>query len=666
MSTVESRFGRLPKLQEERHHELDQQARQAQTYSTKLEETAEEAIRIMKEEMERTQHLEMEAIRSHPQLVAWKARVAQVEARCREWQANHDRECREREGELQHLRALQGERQQQLSALEAQRADADNQWNHLSGDRWRLEQEVETSKRAEEDARRRLQDAASRLKPQEEELESLRHRLTALQEQRQRMGPEAEMARHELLCLQSQRDQLAGERSTLTTELVNLEASFQKERDALMLARAGAQQAADALAEHRGIYDQLVRGAGDHEATIRKAHEAINQADVFRGEAERLRQQEQVKYTRLGGECEGLSGKRVALQRQIEELIKERDRVDSALFERRQQQQDCQVEMHALDMDVKRAESLASDARSLLSVSETAMAEQIRKRRDEEAVMQGFLEQRNTHEAEARRIESICHDADARVSLLRARLDDLARQEATCEEAMTRCREVIVQGERDRDNVAGDIASLMAYIDRLKREIEPLRSDITDAERVIGQCADQALRARRELEVINQKLSTLKSSELMNQIDGHRSRLEELENRLGDIEGRLANLAADVNPYQVELETLRGQETEIQAAAKADILSNPPDTFRQQMAREAEAVMRAEMASGLVARQKQIEMQTKELADLEPSANPRITLDEEAAERLANEHFLGSPNLDYRRVASAIVELSEQRHISAH
>lgn len=666
MSTVETRFGRLPKLQEERHYELDQQARQAQTYATKLRETAEEAIRIMKEEMERTQHLEMEAIRSHPQLVAWKARVAQVEARCREWQANHDRECREREGELQHLRALQAERQQQLSTFEAQRADADNQWDHLNGDRWRLEQEMEASKHAEEDARRRLHDAISRLKPQEEELEGLRYRLNGLQEQRQRMGPEAEKARHELLRLQSQRDQLAGERSTLTTELVNLEANFQKERDSLNMARAAAQQAADALAEHRGIYDQLVRGTGDHEATIRKAHEAINQAELFRGEAERLRQQEQVKYNRLAGECEGLAGKREALQRQIEELIKERDRVDSALFERRQQQQDCQVEMHALDMDVKRAESLVGDARSLLSVSEGAMTEQLRKRRDEEAVMQGFLEQRGIHEAEARRIEGICRDAEARIGLLRARLDDLVRQETACDESMVRCREVIVQAERDRDNVAGDISSLMAYTDRLKREIEPLRSDITDTERVIGQCADQTLRAQRELEMINQKLSALKNSELMNQIEGHRSRLEELENRLAGIEGRLANLAADVNPYQVELETLRGQETEVQAAAKADILSHPPEVLRQQMAREAEAVMRAEMASGLVARQKQIEMQTKELADLEPSANPRITLDEEAAGRLANEHFVGSPNLDYRRVASAIVELSEQRHISAH
>ncbi len=117
------------------------------------------------------------------------------------------------------------------------------------------------------------------------------------------------------------------------------------------------------------------------------------------------------------------------------------------------------------------------------------------------------------------------------------------------------------------------------------------------------------------------------------------------------------------NVYSAHLAEMEREREDIELCIREELAKSPPDLLKEQMAREADAVLRLDFVSGLLERQRKIESDAKMLASLHMDiSQPRFTvIDKEAGERLFTEHFTSDG--DYRRVVTAIKELTSTEHI---
>ena len=660
--SLEQRFRRLPRLQNDRQSELSQQARQAHEFSQKLRETEAEAIHLMQEEVDRTQRMQESAVMSHPSVQELEERIGKESWSAREWDFNVNNERNRIVEQIEGIKETITEKEAMLNDMERQKDTFGRQWEELNEEKSKLENQVNSSTMSEDQVKQRIDQLKNQIGSMEGNVNSLQTHLLEGEKRQHSIDPEIQNIKVELQRLQHQK-QVTGNVDHLESEQSSLQNSIEKERDYVNKTKGCIHEADNFLKQHKAIHDALKKEVEYWKGNIDKASSATDLAKNFKSEITNHRERVKQEIASIKGTCGELVGKRETLNEQIRQLMQERDKLEETIYNHDKHVGQLEVQLAQYSEDIAMADQLDQEAHKLCSETENNIRGKGELLDREESLMSECLDKKNQAERTVREAEGRINDLIQRMRELENRINEASGQHGQMQYKIDELQNKHDSLIRERDSCALNLQNIRNKINQLVSQIKPLQDELTTCYHQNRQFFDARTSAQRRLEEVNNRLKqhptnlSMRISDLQAELTSLKAHLQELEQKLS---------TSSANPFNAIVESLKFQRSAIEQAARSEILKNPSSELLAQMARETEAVMRAEYASGVASRQHQIEREAGELATLKASSQVNLVLDEQATGRLLNEHGLMGTVPDYRRVASAIVELSEQHHISAH
>lgn len=657
MASLVSRFSVLPRMQEERQYEANLLAQQAQQNTRRLQETREEAERIMKEEMDRTRRIELDLIERHPTVLRWAMDRAKLQSQMEEWNASQAEQQRRRQIEWQMLRTRLQAKESLLETFLKEQAESQQKAEQLRMERDRLEHELAEARKAENEARARHDlFSTDRLKQQVGDCEK---HLAQIMSTLDRMAPEKAAAEANIATMEHQIGQLKMQIDSAGVEAFQCEDRRKTLLNDIERAKTLSLEAQQAADEHRGMLSALKTSVSSNEEKFRKAQATAKQAHDLKNQTAGLLGRCREQLGQVKNESESLKARRDAIQRQIEQLLREQMDVSDKLSNNMTEEQRLGEEISLLDRDYHQADSFYQEAIE----AQHRMQEETRQHdeglRNQQQIIDAFMSKKNDADLERREAEEALKGVEARWERIKPRYLDSQNSIYNLEQKIQHEKQRLAEMASHQESLDKDLVNYNNALQGLEQQLESsqVEKDVTVDN--LNRITNTIRNKNRQVEELDRSLSALGV--------GHGPRIGQLENEIRALQGELQQLEQQpplpqVNPYSQQLADLEVQRDDLVRRVMDSFRSSPPQELVDQMQREAEAVMRAELAAGLLTRQVHIESEARSLADLRPNSEPRIVLDDQAKTRLIGEHWEGS---DYRRIASTVVELTEQQHIMA-
>ena len=636
MSSVSERFKRLPEEQILRNEESARQAREASELLKRLRVTRQEAEKLAKEEIDRTRRIQREEVEMHPEVMDLKKRLRNAE---------RDREIWERK-----QKDLEKSYKLELDSLKRDEGNLINRYNSVLEEelKMRSEQEKIGRDRNEKEKRfRKLEGKLENMKREEEsqfinDMEVLKRQISEL-EGRFPFGDfegnkrQLDQIENEIRSLQDAKDRSIEERSNLA----------EKERQAaqdLLKAQNLVKDAKQFEEEKKRELEHLKESAGtpqSYENAQKVLFDAEKQVQELESSHINLIKEREIKNRSVEEKSKRIN----TIRSEIERLQNELTSLESSQFEDYNNVYELENQINRYEIELKDAKDRVNEARNHLDF----------------------------YTNERSRISE-------KVAILERHIGDLqkARQEAEneekrgvelCDEIGRKCNEVEIASLTQTDRIeklnqkALDLQSKLFDFDRIKSDINSTRNSLNQVQ---TRWNEWRINRRGPIqEEFDSLRSWLSSHPKIEAISTKRSQaiwidLEKVRNHIDELKGRYPT--ANVNfedPEQVR-QALRNKEVEIENRLSSR--SGPASPrFLTQLEREAEAIMRAEVAATHERKQEAIERDANELSKLRLSLHPQVNLDEEARRRLWR---LNQETSETGPIAEKVLELCQTRNIT--
>ncbi|PJF19289.1 hypothetical protein PSACC_00896 [Paramicrosporidium saccamoebae] len=647
-------------MQEERHQESELQAHQTGILTQRLHETLVQAENIMKEEMDHTRQLEKDMIEVHPNWINCLQTKLDLERQSREWEVGMAEERRRIEGELNMLNVQCQAKQAQVRHLEEERRRAEASRATLEHERAAILSDLNGAHQGEQDSRVRHDEISSRLSSLEEQIRTTERMQLNLIQRKNEIGPELEKYQQDVRTQQEQLNSFKASYSATNQELMRWEGMLAKAKadyDRAVGLILDSQAGAD---ENRGVYDALKSSVGNNEEKLKRARDTAQRAMELKNQATALKNQHETQLKALQGENQTLSARKDELQRQIEELMRQQAHVIDQLNTNMSSQGQLQQEIQCLQHDEKQANDFYQDTLGLQRSLEQSVRESRESLGNQQSLIESFMAKKSEAERGKREAEALLKPAQDQMERLSPRMAEYRSRVQELEDSVNGLQETIAALEPEWNELEYRIKEHQSHLEKFHSNIAPVREELRAANTSMNNCTQQMRVLTRRHDDIDKQLQ-VGHEDFDRRITMCYAEISNLQGRAEECEKRLSSVPRS-NPILAQLYQHEEQRAFVVEQIKQELHSNPPAELNAQLAREAEAVMRAEFASGLLSRQKQIESEAKDLASLRTLTEPKITVDQQATGRLFGEHLTGA---DYRKLASTVVELTEQHHIFA-
>jgi chromosome segregation ATPase len=662
--SLASRFSTLPRMQEEREQESSTQAFQAEALTKRLWETKVQAERIMKEEMDLTQRLEAELINAHPEWNQWHRKKMDIERQSSDWERGKMEERRHLEAQINQFKSALKAREVQLERLFEEQVKMDKDFQNLNQERDKLYVQLNEAKAGEDDAKGRLESVRSQQNPVEQQVMEIERQLSSQQVRLEEVNSALHRAQESFRQRESTMNELRRRFQATSEDIQRWEGKRKEAEQDVDRAKMLAMEAQSAADEHRGIFEALKVTMEGSQTKTRRAQDAAQHALSLKNKAVSLKLQYKERLESLKSENSGLATRRDELQRQIDELLSQQATIIEAFNKNADTQTNLEYEVHCLDHDEERADKFYRDALEVQRQIESSAVSNRDQYNNEVSLIDSFMAKKIEAERERQEAERILKEAESALQNLKPHLDEFTSRQIELESAYVEERGRINSLEAERNEINRFLATQRDLLENGKQRLGPLREEFNATNMMLINFGHSISKLNRRLGEIEKQFESRRVN-FLPRIDQLQNEINDYRNNIGNLEVRLGSLdIPEANPYTAQLHSVNSEREQVRARIVENLCANPPESLINQMKRETEAVMRAELAEGLHSRQVQIENEAKRLAEVKTADRPGLILDDHAKGRMFGEH-LTEKRQDYGHLASVVVELAEQHHIMA-
>lgn len=628
--SLSERFKRLPEEQQLRNEESARQAREASELLRRLKATRQEAERVAKEEIERTRRVQREELEMHPEIVDFKRRLRNAE---------RDRETWERKQKDQE-RAYQIE----LDNLKRDEAAALNRFNFAQEEEMKMRQEQESlqlERQEKEQQFKEFDQKLDNLKREEEsqfinDINVLKRQIQDLEEQIPSgdLKSNLNQIENEIRGIEDFRDRAIEERNKLA----------EKER-----------QAAEDLLKAK----ELLRDAKNIEEDKTRQLESLNSYVVSGGgfekslfEAEKRLQELESTHSKAKKDRDSCARIIEDKDIRIKAIRSEIRRLEDELIGVEQSKADQYDNLYDLENKVNRSEFELRDAREQLNEirQQNEFYAQETKKMNE---CKGELEQetnaaqraRQEAEIEEKRAIELCSEIGKKCT----EADNLSKHNTERLEQLNR--------------TAMDLRMKLSNYEGIKSEIEQKRAALHEVQHRWNEWrVNRFAPLQRDFESVRIWLSTHPKIEA---VSIGRSKtawndLDRIRKRINELQGKYLTPTVNFEDPGTVRGLLDAKEQEIRT--RLTERSGPvSQRLATQLEREAEALMRAEVAATHEQKQAAIEREANELSQLRLSLKPQVALDQEAQNRMWK---VNQETGETGVIAAQVIELCQSRNIT--
>lgn len=363
----------------------------------------------------------------------------------------------------------------------------------------------------------------------------------------------------------------------------------------------------------------------DEEKLRKLAQTAAEAADLKR-QALVLSAQHEKDLTIFDSRRQVLHNRRDEVSKQISELLKQQDQIDRDIKQNDDEIFNLQNEISCLHADEQKADVYMREIQDLRS--------------NVEAKVNGTL-------------NNITNFYSPKIADQRKKMEELERYIADLKSKLDSIQAEEFSNQRAYEDNKQLFDSLNAQLSPLEEEMNAAKSILLNSQNLIRMRKDDLDKCQRQLGNFH--------GEYDQRIQNLHEQLGSVDRQANELQVKLAH-PRQLNPYNPQLQEMMASREEAMRQAIASLREDPPKEMIEQLSHETEALMRAQLASGILSRQKQLEDEAKDLATVKAVHNPRFNFDNQAKERLLGEHL---ENSSYSRITNVIADLTEQKHIVA-
>lgn len=628
--SLSERFKRLPEEQQLRSEESARQASEASELLKRLRTTRQEAERVAKEEIERTRRVQREELEVHPEVVDLKRRLRNAERERDIWERKQKDQERSYQTELDNLK------REETSAL--------NRFNFAQEEEMKARQEQESMQRERTEKEAKFKELDMKMDNLKREEESqfindttvLKKQIQSLEGSQPNFDLKANLSQieNEIRSIEDSQDRNMAEREKLAEKELQAAKDLEKARELHEKAKS---IEGDKLAELDFIKSTTISGTETF-SSVEEAEERVQELETFYNSVKREQEFCNKTIEEKGKRIELIRSEIERLKDELNELERSQSADYGAFY-------DLENKEKRFDFDLREAREHLHD---------------IKERRDY------FLQEKKRNEERLGQLEQ--EIGAARRAKVEAEAEE-KRASDLCAEIGKRCNEtdLTLKNQTDRleqlNRTAMDLRVKLENYERVNSEIDQLKSALNEVQhrrnewRINRFAPIQNEFERLKIWLLShpkiEAISTGRSVAAWNDLERIRKRINELQNKY------------PVLPVTFENpETVRGlledkeQEIKSRLAARSGPISQ---RLASQLEREAEALMRAEVAATHERKQEAIEREANELSQLRLSLKPQVALDQEAQNKLWQ---VNQETGETGAIAAQVLQLCQSRNIT--
>lgn len=629
-STLSERFKRLPEEQQLRNEESARQAKDANDLLKKSKATRQEAEKVAKEEIEKTRRMQREEIEMNPEIVDLKRRLRTAEREKDNWERKQ--------------KDLERSYQMELDSLKREESVNLNRFNSAQDEEMRLRREQEKVQKERSEKEQRYKDLEGQLeymKREEEsqildDMEVIKGKINELESKRlneKDFKGNLNQIQTELRIIEEQQDRLTDELSKLSDK------------------------------DHQ-VTEDLFKAQSLNQDAKRLEEEKVKELDYLRQSGqgtfdfEKAFVESERKVIELEGQRASLQREREVFNKSIEEKAKninfirsEIDRLKEELIEIENSQANDSNNLYDLENRLRGTEYELKDAKDHLK---------------------NVRDEREYYLEEKKRSNEKIGQVEGELSTARKALQETENEEKRAKELGEEIRkrrndtESLIKTHNDRlfnlNQSYFDLQNKMKEFERIDEEITNQKSILTDIQNNLSNWrAQRRGPLQEEFDSLRnwlashpkiESIPTGRSTAAWNELERIRRRINEIQNRFPSVP------AVFENPDQLKSQ-IGAKEEELKSRLTARLGPISP-RLASQFEREAEAIMRAEIAATHERKQEAIEREASELSKLRVSIKPQVALDEEAQNRMWKLNQEGETGV----IADQVLQLCQSHNIT--
>lgn len=591
-----------------RNEESAKQAREASEFLKRLRVTRQEAENVAKEEIERTKKLQKDEVNMHPEIIDLKKRLSSGEREKSNWERKQKDQERSYKNEL--------------DVLNREESNLFNRFNTAQSEELKLRQEqekIEHQRGEKEQGFRNLEKKLEFIKKEEEsqfigEMEVLKRQIIDL-EKRLPSGDQE--------CNKNQLNQFENEIRT-SEELRDRDI---KERQ--QLTEKEGQAALDLVTAQ-----QIVQEAKSIEYQKRRELDEMKEAIPHGYEnAQKNYFDSEKRMKELESTHDNLMKQKESRQRVIEDKQRRIEGIRAEIKKLEQELGDLEVssaaeynELYDVENKINGNEYELRDAKDHVNEAKRAYDFFVQERAR-------FGERSATLEREIVDVKRSLQEAESEERRATDLYDEIGKK---CNE-MDRVNENHSKRIGELDKKAMELRNSLADFERIKNEISEKRVLLNEVQSRWNEWkSNRSAPLQQELDELRGWLSlhpkaegpcAARSTAVWNDLERVRGRIREVQQRFA------APLPVTFEEPEALRSAIKAKESDLWN--RLNTRTGPvSQRFMTQLEREAEALMRAEIAATHEIKQTAIEKETSELSKLRVSLNPQVYIDDEARNRL--------------------------------
>lgn len=636
MSLTE-RFKRLPEEQQLRNEESARQAREASELLKRLSKTRQEAERLAKEEIERTRKIQREEIEMHPEVVELRKQLKNAE--------------REKEIFDRKQRDLDRSYQIELDGLKRDEANLLNRLNAVQEEEMKALQEQNNYINEREGKERSFKDLEyqlNNLRAEEEvqfinDIEVIKRQIRELEGKQP--SSDYESTKNQLNQIENEIRSLQDTIEYSLNERTKFSERERKAADDLLNAQRLLKDAKN-IEEAKKLELEFKRETYNVGGGFENVQGEFGEAEHHLKEIEKARDNLKRKYETLNNSIEEKASKVKRIREEIERLQNELINTEMAQHEEYDKLYDVETQLNRHEIELKDAKEHLNNiknTRDFYLDERSKIKEEIDKLEQEIRVTQNA---RKEAEIEEKRAADICGEIEKRCNEL---------------ESTVRMKKESVENLNQK---ALELQGMLGDFDRLKSEIDGKREILKTVQM---QWTDWKVKRlgpiQQEADNLKSWLSThpkIEPSSFMSRSTSIKSEFERVQNRIKELRNHYPITTPNFeNPENIKIR-LNAKEEEIKNRLSSHDFP-ASQRYLKQLEREAEALMRAQIAATHEKKQEAIEKDANELSKLRLSLKPQVELDEEAKNRLWR---LNQETGETGAIAEQVFELCRSRNIT--
>lgn len=614
----------------------------------------------MKDEIDRTHDMQLQVMRTNPEWIRWHNELLDVKGQLTEREG-------QRKGEVEALKYEQKTIRADLEVKRRQVYEMRAEEEHLLGELHEMEntqksREFQEAERGEAEAQARLDSLNKKIMSLNGDEEELHQGLRRMEKKHAEVQGSVCKLRQHYSSLERQRETVGAEYEETLDKIRKFTETKNTALKAFEKARQIEYDADQAIAEHPSRFDTLKSSLQRGTEKVRRAREVMHKAFALKKQAAVLHEQQKERLRVMHSSSQTLLQSRDEIQEKVAALLREQALITDQLDRNIREETNLETEMMHLKKDYDVADEYFNSALHIVSQTEEGQRCAEHEFTNESDSMKRLLGKRSEANSQKRQAEKIFHEAESSLQSMEPKKYERARLFKDLQEQLDEYRSLIAGAEKEKSQVESSIQFEQRRAEDIPKKRNSLHEDIDTVRSIMMRCQEVKRDVQVRLGAIRDNIDSIRPT-LEAKIKKTQGDIWEMERRFEDLEVKLAGgESAEMDFLTSKLRSLYGERGEVEQKVKDVVMFNPPAELKSQLAREAEAVMRAELASGLYTRQEKIERDARSLATLKVDSVPRIVMDEEATEKLVSQH-MESP--DYREVAGSVVELTEQNRIMA-